>query len=79
MVLVTCLLTDLIIILSYSKIQSINLQLHDKQIKNHKFDEEGLKAKIVGAKTKKSLYKLQALAQHHPAHSSHDLHPIQSS
>ena len=73
-----CLLTDLIIVLSYSDVQSRNLQLHDEQITNQKSVEGNLKVKTPRAKNRKSPYQLQAAVQQHPQ-STHNLHPLQSS
>ena len=66
MVLGICLLTDLIIVLSYSDVQSRNLQLHDEQITNQKSDEGNLKVRTPRAKNRKSPYQFQASAQHPP-------------
>ena len=78
-ILVTCLLNDLYTLISYSNVQSINLQLHDEQITKQKSDAGNPKVNTPSAKTRKPPYQLQASAQHYPAHSWHDLHPIQSS
>ena len=51
-VLATCLLTDLNTLLSYSDVQSSNLQLHDEPITHQKSDEGNLKVKNPRAKNR---------------------------
>ena len=66
------------ILLSYSDVQSIILQLHDEQITHQKSNEGNLKVKNPRAKNRKSPYQLQASVQQHQQ-LTHYLQPLQSS